>query len=377
MKKFKLFFRTLAGLAVIGALLITVVGALADTQDFSLVGLLAEDAGVYSVKGVEFDLSEEVCTAGEGNPACVDLVGQLVEVVGTYEDTVEPYVLVATSITEVDPATEFTYVGVLESAGTESWTIGEYDFWLISADPGPGTILPEFYAEGDTVEVTFTVDEEGEYWAKGIIVLDSGEGNTYTFEGELKAINGSMWTVEEHDFNVEGISLPPYFGLGDIVEVTFSIQDGEFVVTAVEVTVTNVPAKVESSRCENGRPDHPIFKKVADSVGEPNPQVIYDLFCKGFGLGEIKLAYKHAQDSAYTPAMLLALRAEGRGWGEIKKMAADTPFVDDSESEESTTDTKVKPDKPEKPDKPGKPETTGKPDKDDKTNNGKAKGKDK
>ena len=134
--------------------------------------------------------------------------------------------------------------------------------------------------------------------------------------------------------------LPPYFGVHDIVEVTFSFVDGEMVASAVRVVETYVPDKVESARCENRLKDHPAVVKLAKELTE-DPAVIMEYFCKGFGVGEIKLAYKYATGD-YTPGMLLALRAQGMSWGEIKHLMAGQSTDDDDDDDMAGEKSKTK-----------------------------------
>jgi hypothetical protein len=99
-----------------------------------------------------------------------------------------------------------------------------------------------------------------------------------------------------------------------------------------------------------------------------------DYFCKGFGVGEIMQAFKYSADSQYTAQMLLALRAQGSGWGQLKKLAKANPqIVEDTTVAPTTTqsmqgnpnkpDKGLKPAKADKTDKPGKSDQHGKTDK--------------
>ncbi len=111
---------------------------------------------------------------------------------------------------------------------------------------------------------------------------------------------------------------------------------------------------------------------------------LVEYFCKGFGVGEIRLAFKYAAGSKYTAQMLLALRAQGAGWGELKKLAQANPKTDDnsgtttkpstSQNKQTTNQTKQtttqnkqttttkndKAPKTGKPDNPGKSSQHGK-----------------
>jgi len=113
-------------------------------------------------------------------------------------------------------------------------------------------------------------------------------------------------------------------------------------------------------------PDDSGYASVAELQSD-----LVDYFCKGFGVGEIKLAFKYAAGSEYTAQMLLSLRAQGSGWGVLKKTARANPKVEESTSVGSATaqDTQGNPNKPDKgsksgkSDKPGNSSQHGKPDK--------------
>jgi len=101
---------------------------------------------------------------------------------------------------------------------------------------------------------------------------------------------------------------------------------------------------------------------------------LVDYFCKGFGVGEIRLAFRYSAGSEYSAQMLLSLRAQGSGWGGLKKLAKANPIIEESNTLEPARfqDKQGKSNKPDKelksgkPDKPGKSGQQGKPDKPDK-----------
>ena len=384
----------LTSIFVVVILLATAVGALAaqapGDETFTLVGPISAGAvpNSYVVKGQQFLLDPTVACTPVAPAPCPPLAGTLVEVTG-YISAADTFYY-ATTITVKLATDTFTYTGELMSFDDTAWVIDDYSFLLVAA---PATELPAFYAVGDTIKATYTVAVNGDYLASKFELVESGEGNTYTYVGFLEAFTADSWTVDTYVFDVTGVTLPPffavgdevqvvfsivagenvasevsvlnsageytyegeltaftdtewtvgdytftlgpdvvlppYFGVHDIVEVTFSIVDGEMVASAVRVVETYVPDKVESARCENRLKDHPAVVKLAQELGE-DPVVLTEYFCKGFGVGEIKLAYKYATGD-YTPGMLLALRAQGMSWGEIKHLMAGQPTDDDDE----------------------------------------------
>jgi len=152
------------------------------------------------------------------------------------------------------------------------------------------------------------------------------------------------------------------------------------------VLETAVPVKTESERCTNDKSNHPALAKLAakifaflpkDSGYASAEELQADLvayFCKGFGVGEIRLAFKYSAESEYSAQMLLSLRAQGSGWGALKKLAKANPAIEESSNDEPAMyqDKQGKSNKPDKelksgkPDKPGKSGQPGKPDKPEK-----------
>lgn len=212
--------------------------------------------------------------------------------------------------------------------------------------------------------------------ASTITVLDQ-------FEGTITALaNGNTtWTVKDDqgnafDFTVSSDLWPLVFGVGDRVSISFTLKNGDLVATAVQVQETAVPDKTVSARCTNDKSNQPALAKLATQIFATLPADsgyasatalqadLVDYFCKGFGVGEIMQAFKYSAGSQYTAQMLLALRAEGSGWGQLKKLAKANPqIVEDTTLAPTTTptvqgnpnkpDKSLKPSKPDKPDKPG------------------------
>ena len=243
-------------------------------------------------------------------------VGDMVEV--TYKVVGTSKLALEVKFVESGVGKTYKYTGTIGSIG-DTWSVGAFTFLIDSST----TTLPEFYAINDTVEVTFEITTVG-YKAIDITLIASDPESRYTYEGILTAFDDTFWTVGDHIFNITELDLPIYFGVGDVVMLEFRMVGAamDFFATDILNLVTYVPVKTESSRCDNVR-DHPGVQKIADDVGADYEE-IWNLFCKGFGLGEIKQAYRYAGEwanSDYTPEMLLALRAQGYSWGDLKKMA--------------------------------------------------------
>ena len=208
--------------------------------------------------------------------------------------------------------------------------------------------------------------------ASAITVLDQ-------FEGTITALadGNTTWTVKDdqgnaYDFTVSSDLWPLVFGVGDRVSITFTFENGEFVASAVQVLETAVPVKTESARCTNDKSNQPALAKLASEIYATLPEDsgyasaqalqadLVDYFCKGFGIGEIKLAFKYAADSEYSAQMLLALRAQGSGWGQLKKLAKATPQIVESPTA-APTSSQLAPGNSNKPDKAPKSVGSNKP----------------
>jgi hypothetical protein len=371
-------------LLVTALLLVSAISALAAGTPFTLVGELDYVGGIFKVGTQEFVVilvapDATACTDDTGlTIACTSLVdGSPVEVIGTYAGT--PAVYTASSVAVLGK-----YQGVLI---TKSPLKVDADPTTVEAevfDVNPDTDFPVSYSEGDTVEVTYKAVGLTKL-AYEVKLVSSGQDIVYTYEGLLSAFDSTTWTVGDYTFNIEDVTLPIYFGYGDKVLVTFKITAEGYIATEVEILETFVPIKTESARCVDRVGSHPGVRKIAEDVGADYKDILA-LFCKGFGLGEIKLAYRYAQGSMYSPEMLLALRAQGMGWGELKKMAGNNPGDEEpGEVEEGSPGDNGRgheknnngtPENLNKPDNPNKPENPGNSGK-DKDNNGKAKGKNK
>jgi hypothetical protein len=317
----------------------------------------------------EADIADPtVCTDMVGEViACADVaVGDVISVSGEKvpATATTPETWYAATIAVVSEAVEgqdfYTYPGELKAINEADVLVDALTFTTDDM-----TLMPDFIAVGDTVLVTYTILEGGAFYATSIEVLEQAAPYTHTgiIEGIVDNGDGTFtWTVGGVPFLVNGeTALPPYYGLGDEVTVTFMVVGDDNVALSVEVVSTFIPPKTETERCLNRLKDHPAIVKLAAEVGEPDHTKLMEFFCMGFGVGEIKLAYRYAEGSAYSPEMLLALRSSGMGWGDIKKLAAGMPADDDDDDDmdDDQNDKHGKPENPGKPETPGKPENPG------------------
>jgi hypothetical protein len=78
--------------------------------------------------------------------------------------------------------------------------------------------------------------------------------------------------------------------------------------------------KNESDRGSNctGDRENPHGLTLAEEIGVPYEEIM-GWFCKGFGFGEIKLAYSLSEQSGVPVETIFTERAGGKGWGILMK----------------------------------------------------------
>jgi len=287
-------------------------------------------------------------------------------------------------------AAPVTLTGLLAAGTTTAWTVNGDPVDVNSDTVCINVTSCSTLAAGMLVTV---VKDDTTNIASTITVLD-------LFDGTITALaNGNTtWTVVDdqgnaYNFTVSADLWPLVFGVGDRVAITFTLVNGEFVASAVQVQETVVPFKSESARCTNDKSNQPALAKLAAEIFATLPEdsgyasveelqtAVVDYFCKGFGVGEIKLAFKDSAKSEYSAQMLLSLRAQGSSWGELMKLAKANPKIEGSTTVEPVTSQNLQanPNKPDKvlksgksdnpgkssqqvkPDKPGKSDKHGKP----------------
>jgi len=73
-----------------------------------------------------------------------------------------------------------------------------------------------------------------------------------------------------------------------------------------------------------GADPHPHATTLAANYGVSYEEIM-DWFCQGYGFGEIELAYLLSEEVGLTAEEVFALRAEGMGWGNIRKELGAAP----------------------------------------------------
>jgi hypothetical protein len=103
-----------------------------------------------------------------------------------------------------------------------------------------------------------------------------------------------------------------------------------------EPTPQPSPTPGVRAKCAGGKP-HPTGLNLSQRFGVPYEEIL-GWFCKGFGFGEIDLAYDLSRQTGTPVTEVFNLRSSGMGWGEVRKqLLGDNPdgiFEDDGDLDE-------------------------------------------
>lgn len=206
----------------------------------------------------------------------------------------------------VNDKEKLRFTGVVESMGADQWIISGVPVKVDSETEIEGT--PQV---GDVVHVAFVILEDGSWLAKEIEIVEEEQQPTPTSE------------------------ITPSAEPSGTPELTPTLE----ATPTLEMTPTVEPTE-EGNRagCEATDKQHPEGLRLAERYGVPYEEIM-GWFCKGYGFGEIDLAYEMSAQSGIPVTDIFALRESGMGWGNIKKSVEAT----------ATPEPKVKPEKTLKP----------------------------
>ncbi len=205
----------------------------------------------------------------------------------------------------VNDKEKLRFTGVVESMSADQWVISGIPVRINAETEIVGT--PQV---GDVVHVAFILLEDGTWLAKEIEPVEEEEQPTPTTEATP---------------STEPSGTP---------ELTPTLE----ITPTLEATPTVEPTQGTRAGCDAGDKQHPEGLRLAERYGVPYEEIM-GWFCKGYGFGEIDLAYEMSVQSGMPVTEIFAMRESGMGWGNIKKAV------------EATTTPEVK----------GKPEKTPKP----------------
>jgi len=300
------------------------------------------------------------------------------------------------------PAFEYFVQGQISAIQGDQWTVNGVTF----AAAAPQSAETDF-KPGDWVSVLGRIQYDGSYIADQIVNANIKEPGGY-FTGSVEQVNGSSLIVSGKPVLIENATdLTATVNVNDIVKVPFvSQQNGSLMAISIdrlgEPNPGGAPAqpvqdsalKPNPSRTPPGQmepsrqPQHtPKAEKTPQPAGtpstkptqnsarngceatdQPNPAgealaqqwgvpyaEIMDWFCKGYGFGEIDLAYELSALYDGPVSDVFAQKQAGSGWGVIKQSATKrTPPGLENNKPDKTPQPKTTPDKnPPSKDNPG------------------------
>ena len=136
----------------------------------------------------------------------------------------------------------------------------------------------------------------------------------------------SVVVVVPQDFDINAIEVGDWVlvkgsaGPGDSIEAEWVKQVGKG--NDKNDDQDNPEGKKDNSAfCAEDKQEkpHPLVAKVGERFAVPEEGWVMDYFCAGYGMGAIMLALKTSELDGADPAVLLAGRADGKGWGLIWK----------------------------------------------------------
>lgn len=268
---------------------------------FTLTGTVEsidESLSTWKVNGVEFSVKPDADILGSyeiGNS--VRVKGRILETGQWVADRIEP------AQARVENA---SFTGVIDklTAVPGTWTIGGRD---VAVDGE--TDLAVGLAAGSPVKVSFVVQTDGKWLARNIELLDDEELRptarpTQTYTPTATATS----TAISLEAPIETATSTP----------TPVVSDSPLTEEIPTPTSTVVP-KNEDSRCVDRTEIQPEGLRLSERYPASYDEIM-DWFCKGFGFGEIDLAYGLNQGSLIPVSEIFRMRSDGMSWGDIKKV---------------------------------------------------------
>ncbi len=287
---------------------------------FTLTGKVESIQGaVWKVDGIQFNTTTATEILGTYAPGDgVRVKGRILETGEWVADQIEP--------SQTDQL-KANFTGLIETmpAIPGVWKIGGRDV-MVTKDTDLGNGL-----EVDSpVKVSFVVQSDGSWLAKEIELLEdeqpeatatptmttSGTPATETPTQTLTVTPTMTETPAETETETETLTPSP--------SPTGTLETATPTLT---MTVTpSVMPKNETSRCDNSANPQPEGLRLAQRYQVPYEEIM-SWFCKGFGFGEIDLAYGLSVESGMPVSEIFRMRSDGMGWGNIKKaVSAQVPY---------------------------------------------------
>ena len=289
------------------------------TYEFFIQGIISAISGTqWTVNGIAFNVDPAMASHLSFQVGDWVKVRGRILTDGTYTaDWIE---------SAIQALTVERFTGVVESIASASWTISGKTV-IVNAQTDIGSNI----AVHDPVRVTFIAQSDGSWLASRIDKLDAEKDDEH-FVTRTPAPSRTVDPLltpqatrtreaeneDEHNKTEEPRRTRTPEGT---VQPTLT---GTILPTeSVTPVVTQTPQPTETGEgsrmgCNAGDSENHEGQKLASHWGVPYAEIM-SWFCRGFGFGEIDLAYELAKDSGKPVAEIFALKSGGQGWGLIKQ----------------------------------------------------------
>lgn len=288
---------------------------------FTLIGAVeAMSATQWTVSGLQVTITPDTNILGTyqtGDPVLIK--GRILASGEWSADTIEPP-------NASQHVSHFT--GVIETVGSVPGT------WQISGHAvmvDHDSELANHLKVGTHVSVAFEILPDNSWLAKGIDNLDEDieptptptasmtvtgtqDTSTPTFTATVTATQGT-----ETPTMTPTVTSTPATETPTITPTpTLTGTPGTTTPTVTATITATVPPKNNDNRCDNRSQQQPEALRLVHRYNVTYAEIM-GWFCKGFGFGEIDLAYDLSLSSGTPVSDIFALRSSGLGWGQIKK----------------------------------------------------------
>ena len=279
---------------------------------FTLTGMVEsiQDA-LWIVDGIQFSTTTATEILGTYMPGDgVVVKGRILDSGEWVADQIEP------SQPDLHKA---NFTGLIETmpAIPGVWKIGGRDVMVTrDTDLGKGLEI------GSPVQVTFVVQSDGSWLAKDIELLEDDKEEATATPTMTTSGTPATETPTETLTVTPTVSETPAETETETETLTPSPSpSGTLATETPTLTMTVTPSvmpKNETSRCDNSANPQPEGLRLAQRYQVPYEEIM-SWFCKGFGFGEIDLAYGLSVESGMPVSEIFRMRSDGMGWGNIKK----------------------------------------------------------
>jgi hypothetical protein len=213
------------------------------------------------------------------------------------------------------------FTGIIETMGgvPGAWKISGHTVQVNAA-----TELSENLKVNDPVEVSFTILADGSWLAKEIQALED-EHEELTATPRTRTPGASKTpsvtpskTVTATPTATATFTATPTITVTGTQNTPTPTVTGTLATPTMTVTPTaTVIPKNDSARCDNRTQQQPEALRLAQRYHVTYDEIML-WFCKGFGFGEIDLAYGLSLSSGVPVSDIFTMRSSGLGWGQIK-----------------------------------------------------------